>query len=145
LEATLLGDFFVATSKRDRLKRKERNLPGIVERETNDRAYLIVVNTVDQRGDENDLNACFVKVVNSSHLHVKEVTDLTVAVCVVADAIKLEIDITQSSFGSFPTELLALGELNPVGCRLHAVVTNFARVLDRFNEVRRDGRFTAEN
>src|SRR5688500_14379669 len=40
------------------------------------------------------------------------------------------------------TEIFALGELNAIRRRLNAVVTNLARVFDRFDEVRRDRRFT---
>ena len=130
LQTALLGDLFVATGKRNRLERKERNLLRIVERETNDRTNLVVVDAVDQRRNEHDLNACFVQVVDRPHLHVKQVADLAVAVGVVADSVKLEINVTQSGFSSFAAELFALGELNSVGRRLHTVVTNLARVLE---------------
>ena len=128
LQATLLGDLFVAAGKRNRLERKERNLLRIVESEANDRADLIVVDAVDERRNEHDLNARFVQVVDRAHLHVEQVADLAMAVGVVADTVKLQVNVTQSSFSSFAAELFALGELDSVRRRLHAVVTNFARV-----------------
>jgi hypothetical protein len=61
-----------------------------------------------------------------------------VAVCIVADTVKLQVHVTKSGFRSLVAELFALGKLDPVCRCLNAVVTNFARVLDRFDEVRRD-------
>ena len=64
------------------------------------------------------------KIVDRAKLHVEQVTYLAVVVCVIPDAIKLEIDIAQASFGSLSAELLALGELDSVCRRLHGVVPN---------------------
>src|ERR1043166_7231453 len=126
LQTTLRCDLFVATGKRNRLERKERDLLRIVEREANDRTNLIVVDAVDECRYEDDLDAGFVQVVDGSHLHVEEIADLTVTVRVVADAVKLEIHVTQSCCSSFTAELFALREFNAVRCGLHAVVTNLA-------------------
>src|SRR5262245_24585984 len=98
LQTTLFGDLFVATVERNRLERKERNLLRIVESETNDRANLVVVDSINQGGNENDFNTCFVEVVDGSHLHVKQIAYLSVAVCIVTDSVKLEINVTQTSF-----------------------------------------------
>src|SRR5690349_23347448 len=118
LQTTLFGDLFVAAGKRNRLERQERDLLRIVERETNDRADLVVIDTVDERRNEHDLDACFVQVVDGAHLHVEQVADLAVAVRVVADTVKLEINVTKTCFGSLPAEFFALGELDTVGRRL---------------------------
>src|ERR1043165_7592551 len=142
LQTQLLGDLFVTAGERNRLERKECNLLRIVQSETNDRADLIVVDAVDERGDEHDLNARFVQVIDRAHLHVEEVADLAVTVRIVADTVELKVNVTQSCFGSLPAELFALGKFDSVGRRLHAVVTNLARVADRFDEVRRDRRLT---
>src|ERR1041384_480583 len=138
LQSTLLGDLFVAPGKRNRLERKERDLLRIVERETNDRANLIVVDAVYECRNEHDLDASFVQVVDGAHLHVEEVADLAVAVGVVADTVELQVNVTQTGFSSLPAELFALGKLDSVSRRLNTVVTDFARVLDRFDEVWRD-------
>ena len=82
-------DLFVATRERDGLEREESDLLRIVERETYDRADLIVVDAVDERDDENDLDARFVQVIDRAQLHVEEVADLSVRVGVVADAVEL--------------------------------------------------------
>src|SRR6185436_2368515 len=126
LQTTLRSDLFVATGERNRLERQKRDLLRIVECEANDRTDLIVVDTVDQRRNENDLNACFVQVVDGAHLHVEQVADLTMAVGVVADAVKLKVNVTKTGCGCFAAELFALGKLDSVRRRLHAVVTNFA-------------------
>src|ERR1700741_1424441 len=134
----MLGDLFVATGERNRLERQERNLLRIVERETNDRTDLIVVDTVYERRHQDDLDAGFVKIIDSSHLHVEQIAYLAVTVGIVADTVKLQVHVTQSGFRSFLAEFFALGKLDSVCSRLHAVVTNFARVLNRFEEVWRD-------
>src|SRR5215213_437148 len=53
------------------------------------------------------------------------------------------MDVAQTGFGGLAAEVLALGELNTVGRRLHAVVTDLARILNGFDEVRRDRRLAA--
>src|SRR6185369_12423991 len=138
LQTTQRSNLFVATGKRNRLEREERNLLWIVERKPNDRTDLIVVDAVHERGYEHDLNTRFVQVVDGSDLHIEEIANLAVTVRVVADAVKLQVNVAESGFGSFPAELFALGELDPVSRRLHAVVTNFARVLNRFEKMRRN-------
>ncbi len=138
LQTTLLSNLFVATGERNRLERQERDLLRIIQSEANDRTNLIVVDAVHERGDEHDLNTRFMQVVNGAHLHVEQVADLTVAVRIVADTVELQVDVTQSGCGSLAAELFALRELDSVCRGLHAVVTNFARVLDGFDEVWRD-------
>src|SRR5687768_7007007 len=142
LQTTVFGDLFVASGERNRLERKKRNLLRIIERKTNDRSDLIVVDAVHQRRDENDLNTGFVKVIDGAHLHVEQVADLAVAVRVVSDTVELQVDVTQTRCSSFPAEFFTLRKLDSVRRRLHAVVTNLARVLDRLEEVRRDRRLT---
>src|SRR4051794_35942785 len=103
LQTTMLGDLFVATGERNRLERQERDLLRIVESKANNRTDLIVVDAVDERRNKHDFNACFVQVVDGAHLHVEEVADLSMAVCVVADTIELQVDVTQTSFSSLMT------------------------------------------
>ena len=78
------------------------------------------------------------QVVDCPHLHVEQIADLAMAIGVVAHAVKLQVNIAQASFGGFATEIFALGEFDSVGRCLNAVVTNLARILDRFDEVRRN-------
>ncbi len=92
LQATLFGDQLVAAGERYRLERDERDLLRILESETDDRTDLIVVNAVDQRGDENDVNARFVQVVDRTQLYVEQVADLAVRVGIVADTVELQIN-----------------------------------------------------
>jgi hypothetical protein len=79
-----------------------------------------------------------VQVVDGAHLHVEEVADLAMAVRIVADSVELQINVTQTGFSSLAAELFALREFNTVCSSLNAVITDFARVLDCFDEVRLD-------
>ena len=124
-------------------KREEADLLGVVERELDDAAHLLVVDAVDDGGDGNDFNAGFVQVVDGLQLYVEQVADLAVRVGRVADAVELEIDVAEAGLGSGAAELLALGELDAVGSGLHAVVANLARVGDGVKEVGREGGLAA--
>ena len=55
---------------------------------------------------------------------------MTVAVGVVTDAVKLEVNIPQAGVKGPAAEFLALGELNAVRSRLHAVESTLPRVAD---------------
>ncbi len=66
LQAALFGDVLVAAGERNRLERDERDLLRIFQRETNDRSDLVVIDAVDQRGHQNDVDARFVQVVDRS-------------------------------------------------------------------------------
>src|SRR5688572_30498046 len=91
LQTTLFGDQLVAAGKRYGLESDERDLFRILESKPYDRTNLVVVNAVDQRGHEDDVDAGLVQVVDRTELNVKQVADLAVRVCVVADTVKLQI------------------------------------------------------
>ena len=107
--------------KRHRLERKERNLLGIVERELNDAAHLLVVDAVDDGDHRDDIDAVRVQVLDGAQLHVEQVADLAVRVGGVADAVELQVRIAQPGFGGLLAKLGALGELDAVGGGLHDV------------------------
>ena len=92
-------DVFVAAGERNRLERDESDLLRIVHRKPDDRTHLIVIDAVDQRRDQNDVNAGFVQIVDRPQLHIEQIADLAVAVGVVADTVELQIHKTQSGFG----------------------------------------------
>src|SRR6185369_15756878 len=83
LQATMFSDFFVTTCKGNRLERKERNLLRIVESKTNNRTDLVVVDSINQGRNENDLHSRFVQVIDGAHLHIEEVANLPVTISVV--------------------------------------------------------------
>ena len=122
--------------KRNRLEAEEGDLLRIVERELDDAAHLLVVDAVDDRDHRHDVHAGFVQVLDRPQLHVEQIADLAVRVGRVADAVELQIGIAQAGFGSRAANLLALGELDAVGGRLHGVVADLARVSDGVQEVR---------
>src|SRR5688500_13891415 len=101
LQTTLLGDQLVAAGERYRLERDERDLLWILESEADDRAHLIVIDTVDERRNKNDVHAGFVKIVDRTKLYVEQVADLPVRVRVVSDTVELQIDEPQACLGRF--------------------------------------------
>ena len=137
LQATLFGDQLVAARERHRLERDERDLLRILESEADDRSDLVVIDAVDQRCNEDDVNAGFVQVVDRTKLDVEQVADLAVRVGVVADTVELQINKSKSGFGSFAAKFFRFGELDSVGRGLHRVVTDFTCIADRVEEVRR--------
>src|SRR6185503_16326706 len=128
LQTALLGDVLVATGKRNRLERYERNFLGIFQSETNDRSDLIVVDAVDERCYENDVNAGFVKIVDRAKLYVEQVSDLAMRVGIVSDSVKLQINKSQTRFRRLAAKFFRFGELDSVRRGLHRVITDFARV-----------------
>ena len=106
-DAALVGDVLVAAGEADRLEAEEADLLGVVERELDDAAHLLVVDAVDDGGDGDDVDAGFVQVVDGLQLYVEQVADLAVRVGGVADAVELEVDVAEAGFGSGAAELLA--------------------------------------
>ncbi|MCG3162575.1 MAG: hypothetical protein JMDDDDMK_03854 [Acidobacteria bacterium] len=135
-QAAVVGDVFVASSERHGLERDEADLLRIVEREADDGADFVVVDCVDQRRHQHNLDARFVQVVNRLEFYVEEVANLPVAVGGVADAVELQVDVTQSGFGGLAAEFFRLGEFDAVGRGLNRVVAHLASVFDGVNEVR---------
>ena len=137
-DASLVADVFVAARKADRLEAEEADLPGIVERELDDAAHLLVVDAVDDRRHGNNVNAGFVQVVNGLQLYVEQVAHLAVRVGCVADAVELEVNVAEAGFSSSAAEFLALRKFNAVRCSLHRVVANLAAIGHGVKEVRRE-------
>src|SRR5205085_414876 len=135
--AALVGNLLIASGKRNRLEAEEADGFGIVERELNDTANLLVVDAVDDRRNWNDLHAGVMQVVNGLELYVEQIADFAVRIRGVSDAIELEINITQASFCGLAANLFTLCELNAITGGLHRVVANLARIGDRVEEVRR--------
>ena len=142
-ETALVGDLFVATRERNRLERDEGDLSGVVHREPDDRADFFVVDVVDQRGDENDLGAGRVHVLDRLELDVEQVADLAMRVRLVADPVELQIGVAQTGVGRHLRELLVLRELDAVCRRLHGVEAQLPRVLTGLDEVGRHRRLAA--
>ncbi len=103
----------------------------------------IVVDAVDDRDDGDDVDAGLVQVFNRAELDVEQVANAAMRIGGIADAVELQVRVTQSGFSRGLRELRTLGELDAVGCRLNAVVANLARVADRVQEVRRHRRLAA--
>ena len=142
-DAAFRSDVFVAAGEGNRLERNERDFLGVIHRELHDRAHLIVVHVVDDGGDQHDFDAGFVHVLDGAQLHVEEVADLAVAVRVVADAVELQVGVAHARFEGLAAEFLALGELDAVGGRLHAVVADLAGIAHGVEEERAHGRLAA--
>src|SRR5262249_37827664 len=128
LQSALRSDLFISAGERHRLEREERDLLWIIQSKADDRSHLIIINAVDQSGNQNDLNARFMQIVDGAHLHVEEIANLAMAVRVVSDTVELQINVTQSCFSSLPAKLFRLGKLDSVRRCLHAVVANLAGI-----------------
>ena len=135
--------FFVAARERNRLEREKRDLLRVVHRKTDDRPDLVVVDPVDERDHEDDLDPRLVHVLDGAQLHVKQVADVAVAVGIVPDAVKLQVSVAQTRVGRLARKLDVLRKADAVGRALHAVVAQLSRVLDRPDEVRRKSRLAA--
>src|SRR5438270_9498706 len=117
--AAVISNFFIAASERNRLEAQEADGLGIIQGELNDAPHLLVINSVDDRSDGNNVYAVFMQVVNGAQLYVKQITDLAVRVRGVTDAIKLQIGVPQTSFSGLAAELRRLREFNSVRRGLH--------------------------
>ena len=143
--AALVGHGFVAAGEGNRLEGQERNLLGIIQRELDDAAHLLVVDAVDDGDDRDDVHAVGVQVLDGPQFHVEQVAHLAVLVGGVADAVELQVGVAQTGLGGLPAELRALGELDAVGGRLHGGVAHLAGVADGVQEVRREVGSPPEN
>ena len=115
----------------------------IVERELDDASDLFVVDAVDDGHDGNDFAAGVVEVFDGFQLHVEQVADGAMRVGGVADAVELQVGITQSGFDCLLRELGTLREFDAVGRGLHGVVSNLAGVTDSVEEVGRQSGLAA--
>ena len=86
-----VADVFVAAGERHRLERDEADLVAVLQRELDDRPDLIVVDGVDDRDDQADVDAGGVQVLDRAQLHVEQVADLAMGVGLLADAVELQV------------------------------------------------------
>src|SRR6267378_7549589 len=114
LETALGCDLFIASRKRNWLERQEGNLLRIVEGKSNNGSDLVVIDAVDQCGNEHNLNARFMQVIDCTHLHIEQIANLAMAVGVITNSVKLEVNVAQTSLGSFATEIFALSKFDSV-------------------------------
>ena len=91
--STFVGDGFVAAGEANWLKGKEINLLWVVEGKLDDAADLLVVDSIDDAGDGDDIDAGFVQVVNGLQLDIKGVTHLAMGIGCMPNAIKLQVGV----------------------------------------------------
>ncbi len=139
----LVVDVLVPPGEGDRLERDGVDLVDVPDRELEDLADLVVVDAVDDRGHQRDVDAVLVEVLDRAQLDVVEVTDLAVLVVLVPDPVELEVREAQPGLGGLAREILVLGEPDPVGGALDREVADLARVPDGRKEVRRKRRLAA--
>jgi hypothetical protein len=80
---------------------------------------LLVVDAVDDGRHGDDVDTGFVQVVDGLELHVEQVADFAVRVGSVADAVELQVGVTQTRFSSCAAKLFRLRELDAVGRGLY--------------------------
>src|SRR5205085_5010533 len=134
----LIGDFFIAASERYRLEAQEADGLGIIERKLDDAAYLLIVDSVHDGGNRNNLHSSVVQVVDGAQLYIKQIANLAMGIGGIADSVKLQVSIAEAGFGCLARELRRLGKLDSIGGCLHGVVTNLACIAHSVKEVRRE-------
>ena len=95
------------------------------------------------RDNRDDIDARVVQVVDRLELHIEQISDEPMRIGLVSDAVELQIRIAKTGFGRLLAELGTLGELDPVGGGLNAVVADLSGVTNCVQEVRRQRRLTA--
>src|ERR1700723_1461071 len=90
----LVGDLLVPARKAHRLEAEEADLLRIVQSKLDKVPHLLIVNAVNDRGHRDDVHAGLMQVVDGLQLYVKQVANLAVRVGSIADAVKLQVDIT---------------------------------------------------
>jgi len=137
------SDVFVAPGERNRLEADEGDLLGVLHREFDDGADLVVVDVVNDGDDQHDFDAGFVHVFDGAQFYIEQVANLAMSVGVVADSVELQVGVTHTCFKGLLAKFLALGEFDAVGGGLHAVVADLAGVGHGLQEVRAHSRFAA--
>ena len=110
----LVGDVLVAAGERHRLKRDEADLVAVLQRELHDRPDLIVVDGVDDRHDQADVDAGGVQVLDGAQLDVEQVADLAVRVGLLGHAVELQVGDPHAGLARLARELRAPARS---GCR----------------------------
>src|SRR6266542_3607582 len=112
--------------------------PRYVRRgELDDLSNRVVVDAVDYRDNERDLDTNLREVFNRTHFYVEQVADAAMLVLFFTDAVELKIHtVLAGSFGSL-AEFNVLGEANSVGRGKDAIEANFLGVSNGFEIVRR--------
>ena len=103
----------------------------------------MVVDGVDDRHDEADVDPRGVAVLDRAQLDVEEVADLAVSVRRFAHAVELQVRDPQARLARRFRERGVLRQADPVGRRLHAEVTDLGRVAHGVEEDRRNGGLAA--
>src|SRR6185503_12115367 len=121
LDAQLVRNIFVATGERNGLEGDGLNFVDILRREINNRADTVVVDGVDDGGNQRNLDPDAGEVFNRLLLYVKQIADAAMLVLLFADAVKLKINtVLPGSLGCL-AKLNVLGEAYAVGGRKNSV------------------------
>src|SRR4051794_38641141 len=105
LQTTLFRDQLIATRKRYRLERDERDLLRIFQSKPDDGADLVVIDAIHQRRYENNVDTRLVQIVDGTKLDVKQVSYLAMRIGIVADTVKLQVNKPQARLRSLAAKL----------------------------------------
>ncbi len=134
----LVRDVLVAAGEAHRLEADHGDLVGVLHGELDDGPDLIVVQAVDDRHHQDDVDAGGAQLLDGAELHVVEVLDLAVAVGLVGDAVELEVGHAEAGLLALLGEAGLLGEAEPVGGALDGEVALLPGVADGVEEVGRE-------
>ena len=105
--------------------------------------HLLVIDAIHQRDHRHNLDAGFVHIVDGLQFHIEQIADFAVRIGGISNAVKLQVRVTHTCFCRLLSEFKALGKLNSVGRCLHAVESDFARVANCIQKIRRKRRLAA--
>ena len=133
-------DVLVPARKGDRLEGDEADLVAVLQRELDDRAYLIVVDRVHDGHDEADVDARGMQRLDRAQLHVEQIADFSMRVGELGHAVELQVGDPHAGRAGFVREGRILGEADAVGGRLDAEVADLSRIPHGVEKDRRDCR-----
>ena len=131
-----------ASGKGDRLIADAGDDVDVLDGQTKDVADLMIVNTLHDCGDEDDLHAGFADIIDRLQLGFVERLPAGALINVVADAVELEIDSLQSGFFRLARKF-QVGELDAVRGSLDVREAHFLRKAQCIKPAWMNGRLAA--
>src|SRR5215470_12925168 len=141
--ARWLINLFVPAGERDRLEGDGLNLIDVSNGKIDNIADIVIVDAVDDRVHQSDFHSYPRHVFDRLKFYVEEIADTAMLVLFLRRSIKLQIGAVQTRLFGLANEVGFLGETDAVRRSKHAVESDFFRVSDCVQKVRRQRRLAA--
>src|SRR5271157_2846674 len=135
----VLGD---ASRERDRLEADPRNRVDVLDRHAHDVADLVIVETLDDRRNEDNLHARRAAVLDDLHLSLEQRLPARAAIHVVSDTIELQVERVQSRCLRLLREL-QISKRDSIRRGLNVGKSHVPRHGENFEKLRMDRRLAA--